>query len=56
MHKLLLIVMGLLTSLFSFSQTGGKDVIIPEEKFAVVESSADDKPAIIVCEHKFEKV
>lgn len=55
MHKLLLIVMGLLTSLFSFSQTGGKDVIIPEEKFAVVESSADDKPAIIVVNTSLRK-
>lgn len=48
MNKLILIAMGLFTSIFSFAETSGKDVKIPEEKFVVVESSADGKPAIIV--------
>lgn len=47
--------MGLLTSLFSFAENGEKGVKIPEEKFAVVESSADDKPAIIVVNTSLRK-
>ena len=45
MNKLILIVMGLFTSLISFAETDDKEVKIPEEKFVVVESTADDKPA-----------
>lgn len=48
MKKLILIVMGLLTSIFSFAEKGQKRVKIPEEKFSVVESFANEKPAIIV--------
>ena len=48
MKKLILIVMGLLTSIFSFAEKGQKGVKIPEEKFSVVESVANEKPAIIV--------
>lgn len=55
MNKLLLIVMGLLTSLFSFAENGEKEVRIPEEKFVVVESSADGKPAIIVVNTSLRK-
>lgn len=55
MNKLILIAMGLLTSLFSFADKGEKGVKIPEEQFAVVESSADDKPAIIVVNTSLRK-
>ncbi len=48
MNKLILIAMGLFTSILFFTETSSKNVKIPEEKFAVVESSADGKPAIIV--------
>lgn len=55
MNKLLLIVMGIFTSFISFAQTIGKEVKIPEEKFAVVESTVDDKPAIIVVNTSLRK-
>ena len=55
MNKLLLIVMGIFTSLISFAQTNDKEVKIPEEKFVVVESSAEDKPAIIVVNTSLRK-
>ena len=47
--------MGIFTSLISFAQTNDKEVKIPEEKFVVVESSADDKPAIIVVNTSLRK-
>ena len=55
MNKLILIAMGLFTSIFSFAETSGKDIKIPEEKFVVVESSADGKPAIIVVNTSLRK-
>ena len=55
MNKLILIVMGIFTSLISFAQTNDKEVKIPEEKFVVVESTADDKPAIIVVNTSLRK-
>jgi len=55
MNKLILIAMGLFTSIFSFAETGGKNVKIPEEKFVVVESSADSKPAIIAVNTSLRK-
>ena len=55
MNKLIIIAMGLLTSFFTFSEASGKGVKIPKEKFAVVESSADDKPAIIVVNTSLRK-
>ena len=54
-NKLLLIVMGIFTSLISFAQTNDKEVKIPKEKFVVVESSAEDKPAIIVVNTSLRK-
>lgn len=47
--------MGIFTSFISFAQTIGKEVKIPEEKFAVVESTVDDKPAIIVVNTSLRK-
>ena len=55
MVRFTLIAMGLLSSLLSFAGTGGKGVKIPEEQFAVVESSSGDKPAIIVVNTSLRK-
>lgn len=55
MNKLILIAIGLLTSVFSYAETNGKDVKIPEEKFVVAESFADGMPAIIVVNTSLRK-
>ena len=47
--------MGLFSSLLACGQSNTKKVLIPEEKFAVVESSFEGKPAVIVVNTNLRK-
>ena len=53
--KSILVAIGMLVSIFSFAGNREKTVKIPEEKFTVVESSADGKPAVIVVNTSLKK-
>ena len=53
--KRVLLLMGLLSSLLAFGQNNTKKVIIPEDKFAVVHSTYDGTPAVIVVNTSLRK-
>ena len=53
--KRVLLLMGLVSSLLACGQNNTKKVIIPEDKFAVVHSTYDGTPAVIVVNTSLRK-
>jgi hypothetical protein len=53
--KIVLLLMGLLSSLLACGQNNTKKVIIPEDKFAVVTSTDNGTPAVIVVNTSLRK-
>jgi hypothetical protein len=53
--KRILLLMGLFSSLFAFGRNTTKKVLIPEGEFAVVTSSLEGKPAVIVVNTSLRK-
>lgn len=55
MRALSFIIMGLFFNLFSFAQSKGKPIVIPEEKFSLFALSSEEKPVTVVLNSALKK-